>query len=62
MAKASGKSKTDVTARAALKAQQALCRICGKKPDHVRVLTPTGKTYMMRKLDGKPCEICNIVR
>ena len=42
-------SKTNVTARAELKAQQAICRFCGKKPEIVRVLTPAGKAQMMRK-------------
>ncbi len=49
MAKASGKSKTDVTARAAAKAAQSICRFCGQKPDVVRVLTPAGKAQMWRK-------------
>jgi hypothetical protein len=42
-------SKTNVSARAELKAQQALCRFCGKKPEVIRVLTPTGKSQMFRK-------------
>ena len=42
-------SKTNVTARAALKAQQATCRFCGQKPEVVRVLTPAGKAQMFRK-------------
>jgi hypothetical protein len=49
MAKKEGKSKTDVTARAALKAQQATCRFCGQKPEIARVLTPTGRAKMIRK-------------
>src|SRR5262249_36905244 len=36
-------SKTNVMARAELKAQQATCRFCGKKPEVVRVLTPSAK-------------------
>lgn len=42
-------SKTNVTARAELKAQQAVCRFCGKKPEVVRQLTPSGKAQMFRK-------------
>jgi hypothetical protein len=42
-------SKTNVTARAALKAQEATCRFCGRKPEVIRVLTPSGKTQMYRK-------------
>ncbi|HEV2473570.1 MAG TPA: hypothetical protein VGS41_12930 [Chthonomonadales bacterium] len=42
-------SKTNVTARAALKAQGATCRFCGRKPEVVRQLTPSGKTQMFRK-------------
>lgn len=42
-------SKTNVTARAELKAQQAICRFCGKKPEVVRLLTPSGKAQMFRK-------------
>jgi hypothetical protein len=42
-------SKTNVTARAELKAQQAVCRFCGKKPEVVRLLTPSGKAQMFRK-------------
>ncbi len=42
-------SKTNVTARAELKAQQATCRFCGKKPEVIRVLTPAGKARMFRK-------------
>ena len=43
------KSKTIVTARAAAKAEQAVCRFCGGKPEVVRVLTPAGKAQMFRK-------------
>ncbi len=46
---AKGGSKTDVTKRAALKAQQATCRFCGKKPEVVRQLTPAGRALMFRK-------------
>jgi hypothetical protein len=42
-------SKTNVSARAELKAQQAICRFCGKKPEVVRILTPSGKSQMFRK-------------
>jgi hypothetical protein len=42
-------SKTNVTARAELKAQQALCRFCGNKPEVIRILTPAGRTKMYRK-------------
>lgn len=42
-------SKTNVTARAALKAQEVHCRICGRKPEVVRVLTPEGRAKMFRK-------------
>ena len=42
-------SKTNVTARAELKAQQAICRFCGKKPEVVRQLTPNGRAKMFRK-------------
>lgn len=42
-------SKTNVTARAALKAKQSICRFCGKTPEVVRVLTPGGKAQMVRK-------------
>ena len=42
-------SKTNVTARAELKAKQSICRFCGKKPDVVRQLTPNGKAQMFRK-------------
>ena len=42
-------SKTNVTARAELKAQQAICRFCGKKPEVVRLLSPSGRTKMFRK-------------
>ncbi|HZP83431.1 MAG TPA: hypothetical protein VFB21_17435 [Chthonomonadaceae bacterium] len=45
----SDKSKTNVTARAELKAQQAVCRFCGRKPEVIRVLTPTGRAQMYRK-------------
>lgn len=49
MAKNAGKSKTDVTARAAAKAAQSICRFCGKKPEVVRVLTTAGRAQMVRK-------------
>ena len=50
MAKKDGKtSKTNVSARQELKAQQAVCRFCGNKPEVVRVLTPRGKAQMFRK-------------
>ena len=49
MAKNVGKSKTDVTARAAAKAAQSICRFCGKKPEVVRVLTTAGRAQMVRK-------------
>jgi len=50
MAKSDGKkSKTNVTARQAEKAQQAVCRFCGNKPEVVRLLTPNGKAQMHRK-------------
>jgi hypothetical protein len=42
-------SKTNVSARAELKAQQAICRFCGKKAEVVRLLTPEGKAQMYRK-------------
>jgi hypothetical protein len=42
-------SKTNVTARAELKAQQSVCRFCGKKPEVVRLLSPNGRTKMYRK-------------
>ncbi len=42
-------SKTNVTARAALKAAGTTCRFCGKKPEVIRVLTPAGRTQMFRK-------------
>ncbi len=42
-------SKTNVTARAELKAKQSICRFCGQKPDVVRQLTPSGKSQMFRK-------------
>ena len=42
-------SKTNVTARAAAKAREVKCRICGNKPDVVKVLTPHGKAMMLRK-------------
>ncbi len=42
-------SKTNVTARAAAKLEQSTCRFCGRKPEVVRVLTPSGKTQMFRK-------------
>jgi hypothetical protein len=42
-------SKTNVTARAELKAAQAVCRFCGKKAEVVRLLTPGGKAQMFRK-------------
>lgn len=42
-------SKTNVTARAGLKAQQAVCRFCGRKPEVVRLLTANGKAQMFRK-------------
>lgn len=42
-------SKTNVTARAELKAREVNCRFCGRKPEVVRVLTPTGKAQMYRK-------------
>lgn len=42
-------SKTNVTARAELKAQQAICRYCGKKPEVVRLLSPNGRAKMFRK-------------
>jgi hypothetical protein len=42
-------SKTNVTARAALKAMEIKCRYCGNKPDVVRVLTPAGRAKMYRK-------------
>lgn len=42
-------SKTNVTARAALKALQSTCRFCGQKPEVVRVLTPAGRAQMVRK-------------
>lgn len=45
----SDKSKTNVSARAELKAQQAVCRFCGRKPEVIRVLTPTGRAQMYRK-------------
>ncbi len=44
-----GKSKTNVTARAAAKAEQSVCRFCGGKPEVVRQLTPSGKAQMFRK-------------
>ncbi|HZO88073.1 MAG TPA: hypothetical protein VFB38_07000 [Chthonomonadaceae bacterium] len=42
-------SKTNVTARAAQKAQEANCRFCGRKPEVVRLLTPQGRAKMFRK-------------
>jgi hypothetical protein len=42
-------SKTNVTARAELKARQSVCRFCGQKPEVVRQLTPSGKAQMFRK-------------
>lgn len=42
-------SKTNVTARAAAKAREVKCRICGSKPDVVKALTPAGKALMVRK-------------
>ena len=42
-------SKTNVTARAALKAIEVKCRYCGQKPEVVRLLTPAGKAQMYRK-------------
>ena len=42
-------SKTNVTARAALKAMEIKCRYCGNKPDVVRALTPGGRAKMYRK-------------
>ncbi len=42
-------SKTNVTARAALKAKQSICRFCGRTPEVVRILTPAGKAQMFRK-------------
>lgn len=47
--KDSGKSKTNVTARAEAKAKQSICRFCGKKPEVTMVLFPDGKTRMHRK-------------
>ena len=42
-------SKTNVSARAEAKALQSVCRFCGKKPEVVRQLTPSGKAQMFRK-------------
>ena len=42
-------SKTNVTARAALKAMELKCRYCGNKPDVVRALAPNGRAKMYRK-------------
>lgn len=42
-------SKTNVTARAALKAKEIKCRYCGNKPEVVRALTPAGRAKMFRK-------------
>ena len=46
---AKGGSKTNVTARAALKSKEINCRQCGSKPDVVRVLTEGGRARMYRK-------------
>jgi hypothetical protein len=42
-------SKTNVSARLALKNMEIKCRYCGTKPDVVRVLTPAGRAKMYRK-------------
>jgi len=49
MAKAKGMSKTNVTARAANKADAAPCKICGNKVEVVlRVPREGGRKYMAR--------------
>ncbi|MEJ2697268.1 MAG: hypothetical protein P8013_11535 [Candidatus Sulfobium sp.] len=42
------KSKTDVSARAALKSNAQICRCCGRKIDVVMSVSPTGKKRMRR--------------
>lgn len=42
-------SKTNVTARAELKAREVTCRFCGKKPEVVRLLDNSGRAKMFRK-------------
>jgi len=49
MAKKKDTSKSIVAARLESKAQQQLCRFCGRKPEVVRQLTPSGKVQMFRK-------------
>lgn len=42
------KSKTDVSARAALKTSAQVCKCCGRKVDVVMSVSPTGKKRMRR--------------
>ena len=46
---AKGGSKTNVSARAALKSKEVNCRYCGNKPEVVKVLTGEGRARMFRK-------------
>ena len=42
------KSKTDVSARAALKSSAQVCKSCGRKVEVVMSVSPTGKKRMRR--------------
>lgn len=48
MAKDKGSSKTNVTARGALKAEKAVCRFCGNPVETVLRLPARGKRHIAR--------------